>query len=164
LHTNDAPGALTRLVDMGVEPYLVASSLEAVLAQRLVRVLCPLCKQEDTSPQTLALKAEWAVPAGTLIYRGAGCRECRQTGYHGRRAIFEWMDSNNEIRRLILKNCSSDQISEAAQRAGMRPLAEDGWRLVRAGVTTPEEVLRVTKDQSMSVTTEEPILPAGGAS
>ncbi|HXJ75377.1 MAG TPA: GspE/PulE family protein, partial [Candidatus Dormibacteraeota bacterium] len=164
LHTNDAPGALTRLVDMGVEPYLVASSLEAVLAQRLVRVLCPLCKQEDTSPQTLALKAEWAVPAGTLIYRGAGCRECRQTGYHGRRAIFEWMDSNNEIRRLILKNCSSDQIREAAQRAGMRPLAEDGWRLVRAGVTTPEEVLRVTKDQSMSVTTEEPILPAGGAS
>src|SRR6058998_1425230 len=150
LHTNDAPGALTRLVDMGVEPYLVASSLEAVLAQRLVRVLCPQCKKEDTSPATQALKAELEFPASVPIYRAVGCRECRQTGYHGRRAIFEWMDSNNEIRQLILKNASSDIIGAAARRAGMRTLAEDGWRLVRAGATTPEEVLRVTKDQSLS--------------
>jgi type II secretion system protein E len=162
LHTNDAPGALTRLVDMGVEPYLVASSLEAVLAQRLVRVLCPLCKQEDTSPQANAFKAQQNIPADTRIFRAVGCRECRQTGYHGRRAIFEWMDSNNEMRQLILKNCSSDQIREAARRGGMRPLAEDGWRLVRSGVTTPEEVLRVTKDQSVGITTEDPILSAAG--
>lgn len=155
LHTNDAPGALTRLVDMGVEPYLVASSLEAVLAQRLVRVLCVHCKQEDTSPAAQAFKAQFEFPADVPIHRAVGCRECRQTGYHGRRAIFEWMDSNNEIRQMILKNCSSDQLAEAARRAGMRALAEDGWRLVRLGVTTPEEVLRVTKDQSMSGGGEE---------
>src|SRR5215510_10766208 len=83
LHTNDAPGALTRLVDMGVEPYLVASSLEAVLAQRLVRVLCSHCKREDTSPATQALKAELEFPSSVLIYRAVGCRECRETGYHG---------------------------------------------------------------------------------
>src|SRR5437868_2449133 len=87
LHTNDAPGALTRLVDMGVEPYLVASSLEAVLAQRLVRVLCPHCKQEDKSPAALALKSQTGIPFNTPIYAAVGCRECRQTGYYGRRAI-----------------------------------------------------------------------------
>jgi type II secretion system protein E len=149
LHTNDAPGALTRLVDMGVEPYLVASSLEAVLAQRLVRVLCPLCKKTDDSPATAAFKSQVGIPATTPVYKAAGCRECRQTGYHGRRAIFEWMDSNNEIRQLILKNCSSDQVREAARRAGMRTLSEDGWRLVGEGVTSPEEVLRVTKEQTL---------------
>ncbi|MHB1308233.1 MAG: GspE/PulE family protein [Limisphaerales bacterium] len=149
LHTNDAPGALTRLVDMGVEPYLVASSLEAVLAQRLVRVLCRHCKQENTSPATQALKAQLGIPVATPVYQPVGCRECRQTGYHGRRAIFEWMDTDNEIRRLLLKNASSDEIREAAQRVGMRSLADDGWRLVRLGITTPEEVLRVTKDQSL---------------
>jgi type II secretion system protein E len=147
LHTNDAPGALTRLVDMGVEPYLVASSLEAVLAQRLVRVLCPHCKQEDVSKSTQAIKAQLAFPADLPLYRAEGCRECRQTGYHGRRAIFEWMDTDSEIRQMVLKNCSSDQIRQVAQRNGMRTLAEDGWRLVRLGVTTVEEVLRVTKDQ-----------------
>jgi type II secretion system protein E len=159
LHTNDAAGALTRLVDMGVEPYLVASSLEAVLAQRLVRVLCPACKQEDNSPTTLALEKQLEMPANTKIFRAVGCRECRQTGYHGRRAIFEWMDSNNEIRQLILKNSSSDIIREAAIRSGMRSLADDGWRLVRLGITTPEEVLRVTKDQSLSGGGEESAEP-----
>jgi len=149
LHTNDAPGALTRLVDMGVEPYLVASSLEAVLAQRLVRVLCPHCKQEDTSPTTLAIKAQLGLPAEVPLYRTAGCEECRQTGYHGRRAIFEWMDTDAEIRQLVLKSVSSDVIREAARRGGMRTLAEDGWRLVRLGSTTVEEVLRVTKDESI---------------
>ncbi len=164
LHTNDAPGALTRLVDMGVEPYLVASSLEAVLAQRLVRVLCAHCKQEDTSPTAQAFKAQLELPGDVAIYRALGCRECRQTGYHGRRAIFEWMDSNNEIRQLILKNSSSDIIREAARRAGMRTLADDGWRLVRQGVTTPEEVLRVTKDQSLSSGGEESVEPLMAAS
>ncbi|MCI0537449.1 MAG: GspE/PulE family protein [Verrucomicrobiales bacterium] len=149
LHTNDAPGALTRLVDMGVEPYLVASSLEAVLAQRLVRVLCSHCKQVDQSPTTQAIKVQLEIPPEFSIFRAVGCRECRHTGYHGRRAIFEWMDTNNEIRQLILKNVSSDLLRDAAQRAGMRTLAEDGWRLVREGVTTPEEVLRVTKDQAL---------------
>src|SRR5204863_3549185 len=149
-----APGALTRLVDMGVEPYLVASSLEAVLAQRLVRVLCPHCKQPDTSPAAQALKVQLDFPPNLKIFRAVGCRECRQTGYHGRRAIFEWMDLNNEVRQMILKNCSSGEIREVAQRSGMRGLGEDGWRLVRQGVTTPEEVLRVTNDQSLGERTE----------
>ncbi len=144
LHTNDAPGALTRLVDMGVEPYLVASSLEAVLAQRLVRVLCARCKQEDRSPAARTFKQQANIPANTAIYKSVGCRECRQTGFFGRHAIFEWMDADSQIRELILKRASSDLIREAARAAGMRALAEDGWRLVRLGVTTVEEVLSVT--------------------
>ena len=144
LHTNDAAGALTRLVDMGVEPYLVASSLEAVLAQRLVRLLCPHCKAVDDSANTRLYQARIGIPRPATVYRAVGCRECRHTGFHGRRAIFEWMDSSSEIRQLILKNGSTDAIREAARRAGMTTLAEDGRRLVEAGVTTIEEVLSVT--------------------
>ena len=155
LHTNDAPGALTRLVDMGVEPYLVASSLEAVLAQRLVRVLCRHCRQVDDSPKATAFKASLGIPAETKIYRSVGCRECRNTGFHGRQAIFEWMDTSNEIRQLILKNASSDVIGEAARRGGMKTLAEDGWRLVQRGVTTVEEVLSVTTAKEVSRSTAE---------
>lgn len=154
LHTNDAPGALTRLVDMGVEPYLVASSLEAVLAQRLVRVLCKVCKQEDHSPAALAFKAQVGIPSNTTIYKSVGCRECRNTGFLGRHAIFEWMDTDNEIRQLILKNASSDLIGDAARKAGMRTLAEDGWRLVRLGITTVEEVLSVTTAKEVARTTK----------
>jgi type II secretory ATPase GspE/PulE/Tfp pilus assembly ATPase PilB-like protein len=144
LHTNDAPGALTRLVDMGVEPYLVASSLEAVLAQRLVRVLCKHCKQVDDSNTARQLKEKVGIPVDTIVYKSMGCRECRNTGFHGRHAIFEWMDSSEEIRNLILKSASSDQIRGAARRGGMTSLAEDGWRLVAAGITTFGEVLSVT--------------------
>ena len=133
LHTNDAPGAVTRLVDMGVEPYLVASSLEAVLAQRLVRVLCPHCKQPDTSPTAQALKAQLGIPPNATIYKSIGCSECRNTGFFGRHAIFEWMDTDQEIRQLVLKNASTDQIREAARKQGMKMLAEDGWRLVPPG-------------------------------
>jgi type II secretion system protein E len=150
LHTNDAPGAVTRLIDMGVEPYLVASSLEAVLAQRLVRLLCKHCKQADTSATTAAMKAQIGIPPETPVYRAVGCRECRNTGYHGRHAIFEWMDIDNPLRELVLKNVSSGEIAAQARRSGLRTLNEDGWRLVRAGITTPEEVLRVTKDQTVS--------------
>ncbi len=154
LHTNDAPGALTRLVDMGVEPYLVASSLEAVLAQRLVRVLCKHCKQEDHSPTSGALKTQVGIPANTTIYRSVGCRECRNTGFFGRHAIFEWMDSDNDIRQLILKSASTDLVRDAARRGGMRTLAEDGWRLVRLGITTFEEVLSVTTAKEVAQTTK----------
>jgi type II secretory ATPase GspE/PulE/Tfp pilus assembly ATPase PilB-like protein len=160
LHTNDAPGALTRLVDMGVEPYLVASSLEAVLAQRLVRVLCPRCKQPDTNGALQLARTHLALSPDTPVFRAVGCRACRQTGYHGRRAIFEWMDTTSEIRRLILKNMSSDVLRAAACRAGMRSLADDGWRLVRLGVTTVEEVLRVTKDPSLLGGGEESAEPS----
>lgn len=155
LHTNDAAGAVTRLVDMGVEPYLVASSLEAVLAQRLVRLLCPRCKAVDDSPATMVYKTRIGIPAATRVYRAVGCRECRQTGFHGRRAIFEWMDSSSEIRQLILKSASTDAVRDAACRAGMRTLAEDGRRLVQEGVTTIEEILSVTTVHEMA-----PAIPA----
>ena len=160
LHTNDAPGAITRLVDMGVEPYLVASSLEAVLAQRLVRVLCKHCKQPDDSPTARALKAQLGIPESTVIYRSVGCRECRNTGFFGRHAIFEWMDSDQEIRQLVLKNASTDQIRDAARKAGMKMLAEDGWRLVRLGITTVEEVLSVTTAKEVARTTKNETLDA----
>jgi type II secretory ATPase GspE/PulE/Tfp pilus assembly ATPase PilB-like protein len=153
LHTNDAPGAVTRLVDMGVEPYLVASSLEAVLAQRLVRVLCSQCRQVDDSPTAQAYKVRLGIPREHPIYRSVGCRECRQTGFHGRRAIFEWMDTSNEIRQLILQQASSDVVRDAARRSGMRTLADDGWRQVRLGNTTVEEVLSVTTAKEVSRST-----------
>lgn len=159
LHTNDAPGALTRLVDMGVEPYLVSSSLEAVLAQRLVRVLCRHCKEEDKSPAAQAFKEQVGIPPNAVIYKAVGCRECRQTGFFDRHAIFEWMDINDEVRELILKNASADKLREAARRAGMRTLAEDGWRLVRLGITTVEEVLSVTTAKEVAWSTS----PRGAA-
>ena len=154
LHTNDAPGALTRLVDMGVEPYLVASSLEAVLAQRLVRVLCPHCKQPDISERAQSFKTKLGIAADKTIFKSVGCRECRNTGFFGRHAIFEWMDTDEEIRQLILKSASTDQIRTAARKAGMRTLAEDGWRLVAAGVTTVEEVLSVTTAKEVESATK----------
>jgi type II secretion system protein E len=154
LHTNDAPGAVTRLVDMNVEPYLVASSLEAVLAQRLVRVLCKECKTEDTSDTVAALKVHLGYPSESKIFKAVGCRACRNTGYHGRHGIFEWMDMNNEIREKILKNCSTGEIRDVAIRHGLRSLNEDGWRLVRQGITTPEEVMRATKDQTLEAAKE----------
>ena len=154
LHTNDAPGALTRLVDMGVEPYLVASSLEAVLAQRLVRVLCPHCKQPVTSERAQAFKVKLGISADRIIYKSIGCRECRNTGFFGRQAIFEWMDTDEEIRQLILKSASTDLIRAAARKGGMRTLAEDGWRLVAAGVTTVEEVLSVTTAKEVESATK----------
>jgi type II secretion system protein E len=163
LHTNDAPGALTRLVDMNVEPYLVASSLEAVLAQRLVRLLCPACKVEDTSPTTAAYKEQVGIARDVKVYRAVGCGECRNTGYHGRHAIFEWMDMNNEIRQLVLKNASSVQIREAAVREGMRSLSDDGWRLIGQGLTTVDEVTRVTKDQTLINGKENHLQPEAAA-
>ncbi|MGO8679098.1 MAG: GspE/PulE family protein [Limisphaerales bacterium] len=161
LHTNDAPGALTRLVDMGVEPYLVASSLEAVLAQRLVRVLCPRCKQEDRSPTALTFKEKVGIAPNARVFRSVGCEECRQTGFYGRHAIFEWMDSSTEIRQLILKNVSSDVLRDAARRDGMKTLAEDGWRLVSLGITTVEEVLSVTTAKEVEFAAKKTPPPDG---
>src|SRR5271154_6906168 len=157
LHTNDAPGALTRLVDMGVEPYLVASSLEAVLAQRLVRVLCPACKVEDTSPTTAALKEQVGFPGNVKVFRAVGCQACRNTGYHGRHGIFEWMDLTNEIRQMVLKSSSSGEIREVAVRNGMHSLSEDGWRLVAQGVTTVEKVLSVTTAKEVEGATKNEV-------
>ena len=118
-------------------------------AQRLVRVLCPHCRVVDTSPAALILQEAQELLRGARLYRAAGCRECRQTGYIGRHGLFEMMGMNNEVRQKILKNCSSQEIREVARQTGLRTLREDGWRLVREGVTTPDEVMRVTKDQSL---------------
>jgi general secretion pathway protein E/type IV pilus assembly protein PilB len=150
LHTNDAPGALTRLVDMGVEPYLVASSLEAVLAQRLVRVLCDKCKKEDHSRAAQVFRREIGFPQETPLYQMGGCEECRMTGYRGRRGVFEMMGMNDEIREKLMSSCSSVTIREVANRHGLRSLSEDGWRVVAEGATTVDEVLRVTKDERLS--------------
>ncbi|MCH2593009.1 MAG: GspE/PulE family protein, partial [Pedosphaera sp.] len=129
LHTNDAPSALTRLVDMGVEPYLVASSLEGVLAQRLVRVLCPNCKSEDHSEKAATLKETFNIPAEVPIFQPVGCTECRNTGFRGRHAVFEMMSLNQKVRQHILQNCSSGELKELAIKDGMTTLSEDGWRL-----------------------------------
>ncbi len=139
LHTNDAPSAITRLTDMGVENYLISSSLVAVLAQRLVRVICPRCKVEDEPRMS---------PQGETIrtWRGLGCEHCFGTGYSGRVGIFELMEMNDEIRKLIMRNADATEIAAAARRHGMRTLREDGWEKVRAGLTTAEEVLRVTQE------------------
>jgi len=147
LHTNDAPGALTRLVDMGIEPYLVASSLEMVLAQRLVRLICPHCKEAFAPADAAALRAELGDDVPEALYRGSGCRQCQGTGYRGRTGIFETMVINELIRGMILERASAGEIRRQAAQQGMKCLREDGWRLVRSGRTTLAEVLRVTKDE-----------------
>ncbi|MCC6486828.1 MAG: type II/IV secretion system protein [Candidatus Hydrogenedentes bacterium] len=146
LHTNDAPGALVRLVDMGVEPYLVAASLEGVLAQRLVRVLCERCKTPDPLRAGHAWSERPPALREVVPFKPAGCGACRHTGYSGRRAIFELMRITDEIRDLLLARRSPSDLRNAALREEMRPLCDDGWRLVAEGVTTIDEVLRVTRD------------------
>jgi general secretion pathway protein E len=139
LHTNDAPSAITRLTDMGVENYLITSSVVAVLAQRLVRVICPNCRTSAGERMT---------PEGDLIetFRGAGCENCSNTGFIGRKGIFELMELNDEIRQRIVRNEDAVEITNAARRNGMRSLREDGWLKVRDGLTTVEEVMRVTQE------------------
>ena len=147
LHTNDAPGALTRLVDMGIEPYLVASSLEMVLAQRLVRLICPHCKEAFSPEDAGAMRAEFGDDVPEVLYRGAGCRQCQGTGYRSRTGIFEMMTVNEEIRSMILERTPAGEIRRQAAKQGMKCLREDGWRLVQSGKTTFTEVLRATKDE-----------------
>jgi len=151
LHTNDAPGATTRLVDMDVEPYLVASTLEMVAAQRLVRLICKNCKVELPRSEAEKLRAEFGDLAPEVLYRGAGCRNCQGTGYRGRQGVFEMMPITDEVRALILARASSREIRKVAIQQGMTSLRDDGWRLIREGRTTPEEVLRTTKDEELAI-------------
>jgi general secretion pathway protein E/type IV pilus assembly protein PilB len=151
LHTNDAPGAATRLVDMGVEPYLVASSLEMVAAQRLVRLICSKCKIEMPQAETDRLANEFGAEVPKVLYRGAGCQNCQGTGYRGRQGVFEMMPITDGIRPLILDRSSSREIRKMAIQEGMLSLRHDGWRLVREGRTTAEEVVRMTKDEEVAV-------------
>ncbi|MEM1061526.1 MAG: ATPase, T2SS/T4P/T4SS family, partial [Planctomycetota bacterium] len=147
LHTNDAPGSVTRLVDMGVEPYLVASTVEGVLAQRLVRRLCPACKAAyEPKPEELPPGFEWSAGDDGPLYHAAGCRECRETGYRGRQGIFELLVVDDHVRDLTSHGRGSEAIRKyAVEQAGMTTLRQSGFELARAGVTSLEEVARVTK-------------------
>ena len=148
LHTNDAPAAITRLQDMGVEPYLVASVLEAVLAQRLVRRVCAACRVPDT-PSAADLDALGVVaPDNTQLLRGKGCDECRGTGYRGRMGIYELFPITEDARSLMLRRSSSRDIRQHAIAAGMITLRMDGWRRACEGLTTVEEILRVTQEDA----------------
>ncbi len=144
LHTNDAASAPTRLLDMGVEPFLVTSTVEAVMAQRLVRTICPDCKESYESDPT-AMPADFQMEPGQKLYRGAGCRKCRGTGYYGRTGLFELMILTESLRERIMARSPTGEILAAARKGGLRLLREDGWVKVRQGITTPEEVIRATK-------------------
>ena len=156
LHTNDAASAVTRLVDMGVEPYLVASSVQAFVAQRLVRVICPHCKTDDTDlveevRREIAESLGLPDPSGIKIYKGKGCDHCNHTGYYGRTAVYEILEVNEMVRSAILEKPRAEEIKRIAIRSGMRTLRQDGWMNVINGITTPAEVLNVTMK-------EEPIM------
>jgi len=143
LHTNDAPSALARLIDMGAEPFLISSSVIGILAQRLVRMNCAKCREPYT-PSAAALQSV-GLPEGTQMMRGKGCSKCNQTGFMGRSGIFELMFITDEIKSLVDGRRSAAEIKKKAIEQGMKTLREDGLEKVRKGVTTLEEVLRVTE-------------------
>ncbi len=145
LHTNDAVSSLTRLIDMGVEPFLISSSVIEVMAQRLVRKICPRCIEEFTPEEAVFrnLKLNIPLPENTKLYRGKGCDYCKNTGYYGRIAIFEMISINDELRSMILKRTSSNEIKEVAIRYGMKTLLDIGITKALEGITTIDEVFRV---------------------
>jgi general secretion pathway protein E/type IV pilus assembly protein PilB len=146
LHTNDAPSAVTRLIDIGVKPFLVASSTRAIMAQRLVRKICDTCKEQttvtDQQLRQLGSAAEQVREVG--LYKGAGCAECNHSGFRGRLGIFEVFLINDEVQRMIYDRVGASQLRTKARELGMRTLREDGLRKVVAGMTTLDEVFRVT--------------------
>jgi type II secretory ATPase GspE/PulE/Tfp pilus assembly ATPase PilB-like protein len=144
LHTNDAAGSLTRLVDMGVEPFLTASSVASAIAQRLLRTICSRCKVGYEPSKEVLEKIGFDPKEKVEFYRGKGCKACHNTGYRGRTAIFEILVVNDKIQDLILRNASSAEIRLEAIKAGMRTLRDDGLIKVRQGLTTVDEVVRVT--------------------
>jgi len=146
LHTNDAPGAISRLLDMGVESFLLSSTLLGVLAQRLVRVICPACKEEVAPDPRLidSLQLDPQETRDTRLFAGKGCPACRSTGYRGRTGIFEYIGIDEEFRKMINERASTDQVRARALQKGYSTLRRDGWEKVRKGVTTLSEVTRVT--------------------
>ncbi len=146
LHTNDAPSAVARLVDIGTAPFLVSSSVRAIVAQRLVRRLCPKCKEphELTDAEIRALRLDPSQAHGTNAMRAKGCDQCRHIGYKGRLGIFEMFVINDDVRFMINDKASTIQLRKKARELGMRTLREDGVRKVLAGVTTAEEVISAT--------------------
>ncbi|MFW6286455.1 MAG: GspE/PulE family protein [Candidatus Sumerlaeota bacterium] len=149
LHTNDACGAVTRLLDMGIEPFLVSSSVEGLIAQRLVRVLCTECKAPFDPPSDLLARVNVTRddPKDLHLYRPRGCETCRYTGYRGRTAVYEMASITDNFRRLIVENATAVELKRDAVRRGMRPLRHDGWKKAKEGITSIEEVLRVTMEE-----------------
>ncbi|HOF18685.1 MAG TPA: ATPase, T2SS/T4P/T4SS family [Phycisphaerae bacterium] len=148
LHTNDAPSAITRLIDMGVKPFLVASSIQAILAQRLIRVICPECKEVYPDPDPKMLRLLGFRPdeiKNTTFHRGRGCGNCNGTGYRGRQGIFELMEMTNQLRELAFTRAPLSEIRKTVRSAGMKTLLDDGRLKIRNGVTTPEEVVRIAQ-------------------
>lgn len=149
LHTNDSASGITRLIDMGVGPYLITSSVEAFVAQRLVRLICPKCKEEDLDPafgikEEIAASLHLPETSGLKIYKGKGCDHCNQTGYYGRVAIYEILVMNDAIRAAILDKPRADYIKKIAMEEGLVTLRQNGWKAVLEGITTPTEIMNVT--------------------
>jgi len=158
LHTNDAPSAMTRLIDMGVKPFLVSSSIQAVLAQRLIRVICSKCKKPDDNPDRKFLRLTGISDEerqNHTIYKAVGCDHCGGTGYRGRQGIYELMNMNAEIRDLTFKVSPSSVIRKAAIASGMRPLLGDGKIKVLNGITTPAEIARIAQVEGVQMAEEE---------
>jgi len=149
LHTNDAASAITRLLDMGVEPYLIVSSVECFVAQRLVRLICPKCKETTKAPEDI-LEDMGVSPnekSGATFFKGKGCKFCNETGYYGREGIYEFLFLGDEIKELITRRASATEIKNKAVSLGMKTLLHCGWDKVKEGLTTPQEVIRVTKEE-----------------
>jgi type IV pilus assembly protein PilB len=158
LHTNDAPSAITRLIDMGIKPFLVASSIQAIMAQRLIRKICSECKEPDPAPDKFKLKLLGFTPeelTGVTIYRGRGCSRCGGTGYHGRLGIFEMLTMNSELRELAFNRAPGMQLRKAAIASGMRTLRDDGKIKIVKGISTPDEILRVAQADVLAPQTDE---------
>lgn len=147
LHTNDAAGAATRLIDMGIDPFLITSSVEMFVAQRLIRKICSQCKEPSKTPLDKSQLANLpkGIDSSKPVFRGKGCNACNNTGYKGRMGIYELLVMNETIREMILRKESSDKVEAKAIELGMKPMSQDGWEKVFAGITTPEEVQRVTQ-------------------
>jgi len=152
LHTNDAPGAITRLIDMGVKPFLVASSIQAIMAQRLIRKICVNCKVVDEHPDPHYLRLLNIGPDEIRkypVYKGAGCSRCRDTGYKGRQGIFEILEMNTQLRELAFARSSASELRKAAKASGMKSLFEDGKDKIFKGITTPAEVAQQSQAEGL---------------
>lgn len=148
LHTNDSAGAMTRLLDMGIEPFLVASSIEGIIAQRLVRRICPVCREPIELDKNLLKRSGFPEDEidDAVLYHGTGCEKCRKLGFRGRSAIFEILLMTDEVRKLVIERKDASSIKNLALTQGMRTLRDDGWRKMKEGITTLEEVLRVSQE------------------
>jgi type II secretory ATPase GspE/PulE/Tfp pilus assembly ATPase PilB-like protein len=147
LHTNDAAGGIIRLLDMGIDSFLVSSSVNMIIAQRLVRLICPHCREKFIPEAHLIRQFIGDEPSNVAVFHGRGCETCRFTGYHGRTGIFEMLVLSDEIRELILKKIPSHQIKQKAVSLGMKTLREAGWDKIKQGITTIDEVIRVTQEE-----------------